>query len=194
MTTPSPSVPPRSAASMPMGAIGPAGIGMGVLSIVIGILVLAWPGATLLVVAVLFGLQLIVLGALRIVLSTVAPADPPWLKPLVIGLGVLTIIAGIICLLRPGTSLLVIAIFLAIGWIFEGVAALAQAFVADRSVGARIFFIISGVVSVFAGLVVLIFPGGSLVLLARFGGLMLIIIGVAEVVAAFMVKRLTSAR
>ena len=194
MTTPSPSVPPRSAAPMTMPAMGPAGIGMGALSIVVGILVLAWPGATLLVVAVLFGIQLIVLGALRIALSSVAPADPPWLKPLAIAMGVLTVIAGIICLLRPGTSLLVIAIFLAIGWIFEGIAALAQAFLADRSVGARIFFIISGIISVVAGLVVAIFPGSSLALLTRFGGILLVIIGIAEVAAAVMARRMTSAR
>ncbi|MDN5768177.1 MAG: DUF308 domain-containing protein [Humibacillus sp.] len=177
-----------------MPTIGPAGIGMGVLSILIGILLLAWPGATLLVVAVLFGIQLIVLGALRIALSSAAPADPSWLKPLVIVMGVLTVIAGIFCLVRPSTSLLVIAIFLAIGWIFEGIAAVAQAFMADRSVGARIFFIISGIVSVVAGLVVAIFPQDSLVLLTRFGGILLIIIGIAEVVAAFMARRTTSAR
>ncbi len=194
MTTPSPSVPPRSATPMAMPAMGPVGIGMGVVSIVIGILVLAWPGATLLVVAVLFGIQLIVLGALRIALSSVAPADPPWLKPLVIVMGVLTVIAGIICLLRPGTSLLVIAIFLAIGWIFEGIAALAQAFMADRSVGARIFFVISGIISVVAGLVVALFPRDSLELLTRFGGILLVIIGIAEVVAAFMARRMTSVR
>lgn len=192
--TPSPSVPPRSAGAMTMPTMGPAGIGMGALSIVIGFLVLLWPGATLLVVAVLFGIQLIVLGALRIALSSVAPAEPGWLRPLVIGMGVLTVIAGIICLVRPGTSLLVIAIFLAIGWIFEGIAALAQAFMADRSVGARVFFIISGIISVIAGLVVAIFPGSSLVLLTRFGGIMLIIIGIAEVIAAFMARRLTTVR
>ncbi|OFE17177.1 hypothetical protein BA895_17085 [Humibacillus sp. DSM 29435] len=174
--------------------MGPAGIGMGAVSIIIGILVLAWPGATLLVVAVLFGIQLIVLGALRIALSSVAPAEPPWLKPLVIVMGVLTVIAGIICLLRPGTSLLVIAIFLAIGWIFEGIAALAQSVMADRSVGARIFFIISGTISLVAGLVVALFPRDSLELLTRFGGILLVIIGIAEVIAAVMARRLTATR
>lgn len=177
-----------------MPTMGPAGIGMGVLSIVIGIFVLAWPTITLVVVAVLFGIQLIVLGALRIALGSAVPADPGWLKPLIIVMGVLTVIAGIICLVRPGTSLVVIAIFLAIGWIFEGIAAVAQAFMADRSVGARIFFIISGIVSIVAGLIVAIFPGSSLVLLTRFGGILLIVVGIAEVIAALMSRRMTSVR
>lgn len=194
MTTPNPSVPARSAGAAAMPTLGPLGIGMGVLSIVIGLLLLASPGATLLVVAVLFGIQLIVLGALRIALSSAAPAEPGWLKPLVIVMGVLTVIAGIICLFRPGTSLLIIAIFLAVGWIVEGAAALAQALMADRSVGARIFFIISGIVSVVAGLIVATFPGGSLVLLTRFGGILLIVVGIAEAFAAFMAKRTAGAR
>ncbi|WP_175442274.1 DUF308 domain-containing protein [Humibacillus sp. DSM 29435] len=97
-------------------------------------------------------------------------------------------------LLRPGTSLLVIAIFLAIGWIFEGIAALAQSVMADRSVGARIFFIISGTISLVAGLVVALFPRDSLELLTRFGGILLVIIGIAEVIAAVMARRLTATR
>ena len=46
-----------------------------------------------------------------------------------------------------------------------------------------------GVVSVLAGLVVAIFPGSSLVLLARLAGIMLIVIGIAELVTAFMARR-----
>jgi uncharacterized membrane protein HdeD (DUF308 family) len=162
---------------------------MGVLSIVLGVLVLVWPNATLLVVAITFGLQLIVAGAVRISVSRELPSEPGWLRPVSIVLGVLSIVAGIICLFRPGTSLFVIAIFIAVGWIAEGIAAVAQGFGSDRSTGARVFLLVSGVVSVLAGLVVAIFPGSSLVLLARLAGIMLIVIGIAELVTAFMARR-----
>lgn len=164
-------------------------IAMGILSIVLGILVLAWPGATLLVVAITFGLQLIVAGAVRLSMSRDLPSDPGWLRPVSMVLGVLSIVAGIICLFRPGTSLFVIAIFIAAGWIAEGFAALAQGFGSERTTGARVFLIVSGVVSVIAGFVVAIFPGSSLVLLARIAGIMLILIGIAELVTAFMARR-----
>ncbi|GAA2495611.1 HdeD family acid-resistance protein [Terrabacter carboxydivorans] len=177
-----------SAATTSTGWSG-ALIAMGVVSVVLGVIVLVWPKATLLVVAITFGLQLIVAGAVRLSVSRDLPADPGWLKPVSMVLGVLSIIAGIICLFRPGTSLVVIAIFIAAGWIAEGVAALAQGFGSDRSTGARVFLIVSGVVSVLAGLVVAIFPGSSLVLLARIAGIMLILIGLAELVTAFMARR-----
>ena len=164
-------------------------VGLGVLSVVLGVLVLAWPKATLLV----FGLQLIVVGAVRIATSRLLPSEPGWLRPVSILLGALTIVAGVICLFRPGTSLLVIAIFIAAGWIAEGVAAIAQGTGSERTTGARVYLLVSGVVAVLAGLVVAIFPGSSLVLLTRLSGIMLILIGVAELVAAFMARRAVSA-
>ena len=162
---------------------------MGILSVILGIMVLVWPKATLLIVAIMFGLQLIVAGAVRLSVTRDLPSDPGWLKPVSIGLGVLSIIAGIICLFRPGTSLAVIAIFIAIGWIAEGIAALVQGFGSDRTTGTRVFLIVSGVVSILGGLVVAIFPGSSLVVLTRIAGIALIVIGIVELVAAFMARR-----
>lgn len=164
-------------------------VALGILSIVLGVLVLAWPGVTLLVVAITFGLELVVAGALRISTSRLLPTEPAWLKPVSLVLGALSVVAGIICLLRPGTSLVVVAIVIAAGWLSEGVAAVAQGVRAGRSATARTFLVASGVVSVLAGLVVAIFPGSSLVLLARLAGVMLVLIGVAELVTAFMARR-----
>jgi uncharacterized membrane protein HdeD (DUF308 family) len=164
-------------------------VALGVLSVVLGVLVLAWPAATLLVVAVTFGIQLIVAGAMRISTSRLLPADPGWLRPVSALLGALSVVAGVVCLFRPGTSLLVVAIVIAAGWISEGIAALAQGLGTDRTAASRLFLLAVGVVSVLAGLVVAIFPGSSLVLLARLAGIMLVLIGFAELVAAFMARR-----
>lgn len=50
-------------------------VALGILSIVLGVLVLAWPGVTLLVVAITFGLELVVAGALRISTSRLLPTE-----------------------------------------------------------------------------------------------------------------------
>jgi uncharacterized membrane protein HdeD (DUF308 family) len=180
-----------AAAWAPASSTGWSGplIAMGVLSVVLGIMVLVWPKATLLIVAILFGLQLIVAGAVRLSMTRELPSDPGWLKPVSVGLGVLSVIAGIICLFRPGTSLVVVAIFIAIGWIAEGIAALVQGFGADRTTGVRVFLIVCGVVSILGGLLVAAFPGSSLVVLTRVAGIALIIIGIVELVTAFMARR-----
>src|SRR4051812_22410667 len=127
----------REAVSSWSSATPPAGwsgalIAVGIISVVLGVIVLVWPKATLLVVAIMFGLQLIVAGAVRISVSRALPSEPGWLRPVSIGLGALSIVAGVICLFRPGTSLLVLAIFIAIGWIAEGIAAIAHGFGSDR--------------------------------------------------------------
>ena len=178
----------RSAVATSEAWTGPL-VALGVITVVLGVLVLVWPKATLLVVAIIFGLQLIVVGAVRLAMSRTLPSEPGWLRPVSIGLGALTIVFGIVCLFRPNASLIVIAIFIAAGWIAEGFAALAQGFSSDRTTGARLFLIVLGVIAVLAGFVIAIFPRESLVVLTRLGGIMLIVIGVAELVAAFMARR-----
>ena len=167
-------------------------VAIGILSIVVGILVLTRPVDTLCFVAILFGIQLVILGVVRIVLAASASGVPGWLKILSIVLGILTIIAGVICFTRPQASLFILAILLAVGWIADGIADLARGFGRDRSGGERTYLIILGIVSIIAGLVVVIFPGPSLVLLAQVAGIALLIIGALTCLSAIMGRRRTS--
>jgi uncharacterized membrane protein HdeD (DUF308 family) len=167
-------------------------LAIGILSIVVGILVIARPVNTLVFVAVLFGLQLIILGVVRIVLGASTSGLPRWLKILSIILGILTIIAGVICFTRPQASLIILAILLAAGWIADGIADLARGFTGERSGGERTYLIILGVVSILAGLVVAIFPGPSLVLLAQIAGVALLFIGALTCLSAIMGRRRTA--
>lgn len=190
MTT-SPAAPTAADGSMsPVRPLfGGLGIAVGVLTIVLGLLVLFLPRATLLLVAVLFGLELIVLGVLRIVVGARAPKQAGALRVLLVVLGVLTVLAGIFCLIHPGASLLVLAIFLAAGWIADGIAAFAHAAGSGRSGGQRFLHVLTGIVSVVAGLVVAIFPGSSLVLLAQVAGVALLVLGVVQLATAIAARR-----
>ena len=114
---------------------------------------------------------------------------PGWSRALLGVLGVLTLIAGIICFFRPGTSLLVLAIVLAAGWIIDGVSELISAFAVPRQPLGRIGLIAFGVLSIIAAIVVLTFPGESLMLLARIGGVILIAFGIVSLIAAFLARR-----
>jgi uncharacterized membrane protein HdeD (DUF308 family) len=163
-------------------------IALGVICLVLGFVALIWPEATLLVVAVLFGLQLIIAGLVRVVAAVTLKALPGWWRAVSGILGVLTVIAGIIFLFRPSTSLIVLAIVLAIGWIIDGVSELVSAFAVPRRPSERIGRIAFGVLGIIAAVVVISFPGGSLVLLARTGGVILILFGVIGLVAAFAAR------
>jgi uncharacterized membrane protein HdeD (DUF308 family) len=167
-------------------------IAIGILSIVVGILVVARPVDTLFFVAVLFGIQLVILGIVRIVLAASVPDLPRGLKVLSVVLGILTIIAGVICFARPQASLVILAILLAAGWIADGIADLVRGFSGQRSGGERTYLVVLGVVSIVAGLVVAIFPGPSLTLLTQVAGVALIIIGALTCISAVVGRRRTT--
>ena len=102
------------------------------------------------------------------------------LRILALVMGVLTIIAGIFCFFRPNASLFVLAIFFAAGFIADGIADLARVRTAGHSGRARLAIILSGVISIVAGIVVALFPGASLVLLAQISGVVLIVVGIIQ--------------
>ena len=169
--------------------LGRAAIITGVVSIVIGVIALVWPQATLLVVAILFAIELIVLGVLRLTSLGALPPEPGWLKPVTIVLGVVTLVAGIVCLFRPNASLVIIAVMLAIGWLAEGISSLAAGFSSGISGGMRTYLLIVGAVLLLGGLVVIIFPGSTLVFLTRLSGILFILVGLVLVVTAWMARR-----
>lgn len=171
-----------------VGRTGPLSIAIGVVTVIIGILVLAWPTKTLMIIAVFFGIELIILGIGRIAVAFTV-VMPKNLKIVGIVLGALTVLAGIFCFLRPGASLLVVAIFFAAGFIVDGIGAIARVQTAQRSRRQRTIVIASGILSIVAGLIVLIFPGASLVLLARVAGIVLIVLGVVQLATAIASRR-----
>ena len=167
-------------------------IALGVICLVLGLVALIWPQATLFVVALVFGLQLMAAGVMRIIAAVLLKPLPGWWRAVSGVLGVLTVIAGIICFFRPGTSLFVLAIVLAVGWLIDGVSELVSAFAVQRPTGERVGLIAFGALAIIAAIVVLTFPGESLVLLARTGGVILIAFGVISLIAAFAARRTDS--
>jgi uncharacterized membrane protein HdeD (DUF308 family) len=104
-----------------------------------------------------------------------------------IALGILMILAGIVAMLEPELSGLVIT--LVIGWsaIFNGVAQIIYGF---RTHGGWhiLLEVILGVIYIIAGLYLLIFPGVGLVALTLFLAAFLLIYGVFALVLAFRMR------
>ena len=167
--------------------VWPLRVAIGVVTVVIGVLVLAWPVRTLLVVAVLLGVELVVLGLVRVAAAVAVPMSRN-LRLFALVMGVLTVLAGVFCFLRPSASLFVLAIFFAAGFVADGVADLARVKTAGPTGRARLAVVLSGVVSIVAGLVVALFPGASLVLLAQVSGAVLVVVGIIQVVAALAAR------
>lgn len=157
----------------------------GLLAVILGVVILAWPGPSIVVAAVLFGVYLVVSGVALVVLAFTLPvsAGSRFLNFIS---GVLSVILGILAFRHfgQGYAILLLAIWIGIGFIFRGVTAVASA-VGDRGFPGRGWAIFFGVISTIAGVVVLAYPFDSIVTLALVVGIWLIILGVMEVISGF---------
>jgi len=174
----------QAVAKMAWTAALAAAIGM----LAAGILLLVWPKATLNVVAILIGAALLVAGVFRLVDGVMARGQGGGMRAADVVIGLLAIVAGLYCIKHHALTILVVALVVGAFWIIHGVGDLITAATQGKvpGRGTRIF---TGVFSLAAGLVVLFWPGISLVLLLTILGAWLLFYGV---VLAFLALRLRS--
>src|SRR5262245_52064940 len=73
-------------------------LAFGAITLLAGLLVLVWPGRTIVAVAVLFGIQLVVAGIFRFVVALAADEESGGTRVLLALLGVLSFIVGLYAL------------------------------------------------------------------------------------------------
>src|ERR1700759_5328960 len=93
----------------------------GVVSIVAGVLALAWPGPTLVVLAVLFGIELIVWGIYRLIGAITFGEAGGGARTLWALLCVLTLLLGFYALRHIVITLLALGLLLGIFWLVDGI-------------------------------------------------------------------------
>ena len=153
----------------------------GILAVVIGGLVLAWPEATLTVLATLFGLYFLAAGVVHVVRGVFTARAGVGGRVLSILLGVLLVIAGIVAIRNPLNSLVLLAMVIGISWIVEGVVGLVET-AHDSS---RWFGWLFGIIGIVAGTVVLLVPVESISVLVLVGGIFLVGSGIIQLIQAF---------
>jgi uncharacterized membrane protein HdeD (DUF308 family) len=164
-------------------------LGFGIVSIVAGIIAFFFTGATLVAIAILFGLQLVFAGIFRFMATFAIPGHHAWLRALTGLLAVVSLAVGVYLVAHPLLSLLVLAFVLGIFWVVSGVVELFVA-IENHDTPGRGWVAASGVLGIIAGLVVTFYPGISLVALTIVLGVWLVIFGVIEVMAAFRLRSL----
>lgn len=162
-------------------------LAFGLITVAAGIAVLVWPRETLLVVAVVFGIQLIVTGLFRFVGAFATSDLTGGSRVLFALLGVLSVIVGLWAVRHVLLTLLALVLFLGIFWVVNGMVEVFTA-VSHRLMPNRGWTVGMGILSIIAGIIVLAFPGLTLIGLAVILGIWLLVFGVMEVVAAFRVR------
>ena len=155
-----------------------------ILSIVIGIVILVWPGSTLEVVAFFFGLYFFIVGLVRVVVGIIDRDLSTGWRVLSIVLGVLLLIAGVFALKNPGATLVLLALLIGISWITEGIITLTQV----SSAKTKWFPIVFGILAIIAGIVCIFVPLWTLAILTVFAAWALIVLGVVQAVTAITLR------
>ncbi|WP_238423164.1 HdeD family acid-resistance protein [Gordonia sp. 'Campus'] len=161
-----------------VGAVRSALIVTSIVGIVLGVIAIVWPGPTIVVVAMLFAISLIIAGIFRIYQAFAASFLGTGARAMLGIVGAIVLLAGVIALFSPGDAVWLLAVFVGIGWIFQGVADLYAA-ITKSGHSPTWFLILSGIVSVGAGIVMMILPSFSLGVLAWVGGIMLVALSIA---------------
>jgi uncharacterized membrane protein HdeD (DUF308 family) len=163
----------------------------GLLAIALGIAVVAWPGISIAVAAIFFGAGLLVNGIQQVVFAFSLHVSAGGRVLLFIS-GAAALILAIMAFRHLYDAVLLLAIWIGIGFIFRGVATTVSA-ISDPTLPGRGWNAFVGVISLVAGVVVLASPFASIATLALVVGIWLVVIGVTEVVSAFAIRRATSA-
>jgi uncharacterized membrane protein HdeD (DUF308 family) len=162
-------------------------LGYGILTVLAGVAALAWPGETLLVLAVLLGVQLIVSGIFRLGAALASEDLTGGTRAMLALLGVLSVIIGLWAVRHVLLTLLALTVFLGIFWVVNGVIDVFAA-LAHAGMPARGWAVLTGILSALAGIVVLAYPGLSLLGLAVILGVWLVVFGILEMTAAFRLR------
>jgi uncharacterized membrane protein HdeD (DUF308 family) len=163
----------------------------GVLAVALGVAVVAWPDITITVAAIFFGVYLLITGIQQVIFAFSLHVAAGGRVLLFIS-GAASLILAVLAFRHLYDAVLLMAIWIAIGFIFRGVATTVSA-ISDPTLPGRGWNIFVGVISLIAGVVVLASPFTSMQTLALVVGIWLIVIGVMEAVAAIGIRRTAKA-
>jgi uncharacterized membrane protein HdeD (DUF308 family) len=160
----------------------------GVLSAVLGALILAWPGTSILVASTLFGVYLLVSGFAGVAMSFTLPESAGMRVMLFIS-GVLSVILAVLCFRNFGDQypILLLAIWIGVSFVVQGFSIVAVA-ISYKELPARGWYGVLGVLSVIAGAVVLVWPWDSIVVLTLATGVWLVVMGIVQIVQGFVMR------
>ena len=154
---------------------------------IFGAIMLIWPGATVRVVAILFGLWLLLSGVVMLVQGLASRASGLVRILLVLG-GVLSLIIGGICIVNGDASVKILVLFVVIGWIIHGVANLVIG-IRNKNSPARGAYLFFGILQLVLAALVIAWPNATVTVLVRVIGVGLLLTAAFGLWAARQVRK-----
>lgn len=158
---------------------------VGIVSLVVGLLILIWPGKTAIVVTAIIAIYAILAGLVYASIGLFSRSSGGWARVGHIALAVIFVAAGVITLGSLGQSTAYLATFLGILvgilWIIEGFVSLTNL----GGAASKVWTVIFALISILAGIVLLTTPLWGAVVIWTVIGISLLILGIAQIVRAF---------
>jgi uncharacterized membrane protein HdeD (DUF308 family) len=176
------------ATERPLGSLGSwqTTLLIGLVTLLLGLIVAFHPSASLNVIAVLLGVLMIVTGLFHLVrMFSSAESHRVWLGVS----GLLFVVLGVILIRHPDFTVTVIGLTVGIGWIIQGLSALALGFSGDAE-GGRGLWIILGIISLIGGIVITAVPVKSITAIAVLIGIWFIVLGLFEIFDGFLLRHM----
>jgi uncharacterized membrane protein HdeD (DUF308 family) len=160
---------------------------LGVLGVIVGIIAIAWPGVTILALVILFAIYAFIGAGLQTMRAFSSTSAGPVFGHLLLGL--IDLAAGVVALVWPGPTALVLVLVVAIWAFMAGFAEIFAAFGSGETAGTRAMFIITGLVSIALGVVLSSRPDIGAFTLALLFGLFSMVYGVSEIVLGVQMRQ-----
>ncbi|WP_406630291.1 HdeD family acid-resistance protein [Amycolatopsis sp. WGS_07] len=186
MTTPTPPV--LGFAVLDPRRAWPLVLTRGILGVLFGVLALVWPGITVLALAFLFGIYVLI-DAVGALMQAFRPGDGGHRIAYAL-LGVLGLVAGVLTLVWPGVTVLVLATLVGAWAVVTGIMEIVAAIRLRKQITGEAFLIVAGALSVIAGVLVLFHPIAGAFGVALLIGIYAVIYGVTLVVLSFRLRTL----
>jgi len=158
---------------------------LGAMTTLLGILVTIDPGTSLVLLAILIGVEFFLSGLFRLIhaLTDQSAHD----RVLWAVVGVLLMLVGLYLIRHLHVTLLLVATLVGVFWIIVGIIEFSGGLMV-ASGGTRVWLLVTGLLGVIAGIVVLAFPVGTLLTLALLIGLWLIFRGIVSMGVAWALR------
>lgn len=162
----------------------------GLLAIAVGIVSVIWPGITIGAFVILFAVYAFIAAGTDVMRAFSSNRAGPVAGYVL--LAVLSLAAGIVALLWPGITALVLVLWIAAWAVVTGTVEVAMAFREGQAAGTRAMWSLSGLISIALGVVLFIHPDIGAASLATVFGLFSIIYGVSAVVLSIQARNAAS--
>jgi uncharacterized membrane protein HdeD (DUF308 family) len=159
----------------------------GVLAVAVGIIALAWPQVTVFALVVSFAVYAFIAAGLQAARAFSSRKAGPVFGHLLLGL--LDLAAGVIALVWPAPTALVLVLIVGSWAVIAGAFEIAAAFAKGEPAGTRALFILGGLVSIAFGVVLFARPGIGALTLAVLFGLFNLIYGAVMLVDGIELRR-----